>query len=149
MRCNKFVDAVVHCSYDTLKPPETGRYGSHSAFFMQPGAMTMMKQFEDFQKLGQGNVDTMMKAFGEWNKGWQAITAEVTDYSKRSFEDGTQTLEKLMSAKSLEQAMEIQTSFVKRSYDEYMHQWSKIGGMYAEFAKEAYRPIEKAMQGMR
>jgi len=109
----------------------------------------MMKQFDDFQKLGQGNVDTMMKAFGEWNKGWQAITAEVTDYSKRSFEDGTQTLEKLMSAKSLEQAMEIQTSFVKRSYDEYMHQWSKIGGMYAEFAKEAYRPLEKAMQGMR
>lgn len=109
----------------------------------------MMKQFEDFQKLGQGNVDTMMKAFGEWNKGWQAITAEVTDYSKRSFEDSTQTMEKLMSAKSLEQAMEIQTSFVKRSYDEYMHQWSKIGGMYAEFAKEAYRPLEKAMQGMR
>ena len=109
----------------------------------------MMKQFEDFQKLGQGNVDTMMKAFGEWNKGWQAISAEVTDYSKRSFEDSTQTLEKLMSAKSLEQAMEIQTSFVKRSYDEYMHQWSKIGGMYAEFAKEAYRPLEKAMQGMR
>ncbi len=109
----------------------------------------MMKQFEDFQKLGQGNVDTMMKAFGEWNKGWQAITAEVTDYSKRSFEDSTQTLEKLMSAKSLEQAMEIQTSFAKRSYDEYMQQWSKIGGMYAEFAKEAYRPLEKAMQGMR
>ena len=109
----------------------------------------MMKQFEDFQKLGQGNVDTMMKAFGEWNKGLQAITAEVTDYSKRSFEDSTQTLEKLMSAKSLEQAMEIQTSFAKRSYDEYMQQWSKIGGMYAEFAKEAYRPLEKAMQGMR
>lgn len=109
----------------------------------------MMKQFEDFQKLGQGNVDTMMKMFGEWNKGWQAISAEMTDYTKRSFEEGTQTLEKLMSAKSLEQAMEIQTSFVKRSYDEYMHQWSKIGGMYAEFAKEAYKPMEKAMQGLR
>ncbi len=109
----------------------------------------MMKQFEDFQKLGQGNVDTMMKMFGEWNKGWQAISAEMTDYTKRSFEEGTQTLEKLMSAKSLEQAMEIQTSFVKRSYDEYMHQWSKIGGMYAESAKEAYKPMEKAMQGLR
>jgi hypothetical protein len=108
-----------------------------------------MKQFEDFQKLGQGNVDTMMKAFGEWNKGWQAIAAEMTDYTKRSFEDGTQTLEKLMSAKSLEQAMEIQQSYVKRSYDEYMHQLTKIGGMYTEFAKEAYRPMERAMQGLR
>jgi hypothetical protein len=109
----------------------------------------MMKQFEDFQKLGQGNVDSMMKAFGEWNKSWQAIAAEMTDYSKRSFEEGSQTLEKLMSAKSVEQAVEIQTTYVKRSYDEYMHQMSKIGGMYAEIAKEAYRPFERALQANR
>jgi hypothetical protein len=109
----------------------------------------MMKPFEDFQKLGQGNVDTMMKAFGDWSKGWQAIAAEMTDYSKRSFEDSSHTLEKLMSAKSPEQAMEIQTTYAKRAYDEYMHQWSKIGGMYAELAKEAYRPFERVLQNGR
>ena len=63
-----------------------------------------------------------MKMFGEWNKGWQAIAAEITDYMKRSFEDSTQTMEKLMSAKSIEQALEIQTSYAKRAYEEYMHQ---------------------------
>jgi hypothetical protein len=26
-----------------------------------------------------------------------------------------------------------------------MHQMSKLGGMYAELAKEAYKPVEKAM----
>ena len=109
----------------------------------------MNKQFEDLQKLSQGNVDSMMKLFGEWNKGWQAISAEMTDYSKRSFEDSAQTVEKLMTAKSVEQAVEIQTSFVKRSYEDYMQQFSKLGGMYAEFAKEAFRPVERAMQGMR
>ena len=109
----------------------------------------MNKQFEDLQKLGQGNVDTMMKLFGEWKKGWQAIAAEMTDYTKRSFEESTQTVEKLMTAKSVEQAVEIQSSFVKRNYEEYMQQMSKIGGMYAEFAKEAYRPVERAMQGLR
>ncbi|MFM9939137.1 MAG: phasin family protein [Hyphomicrobiaceae bacterium] len=106
----------------------------------------MNKQFEDFQKLGQGNVDSLMKLFGEWNKGWQAITAEMTDYTKRSFEDGAQTVEKLMTAKSMEQALEIQTNFAKRSYEDYMQQLSKIGSMYAEFAKEAYRPMETAFQ---
>ena len=109
----------------------------------------MNKQFEDFQKLGQGNVENAMKMFGEWNKGWQAIAAEMTDYTKRSFEEGTQTVEKLMTAKSVEQAVEIQSNFVKRSYEDYMQQISKIGSMYAEFAKEAYRPMEKALQGGR
>ena len=141
----------------------------------------MIKNFDDFQKLGQQNVDTAMKAFGEWNKGWQAIAAEITDYTKKSFEEGTATFEKLASAKSveqaiaaemtdytkrsfeestatfeklltaksLEQAIEIQSGFAKRAYDGYMHQVSKIGGMYAELAKEAYKPVEKALQNGR
>ena len=111
--------------------------------------MIQMKNLEDFQKLGQHNVDTAMKLFGEWNKGWQAIAAEMTDYTKRSFEEGTATFEKLLSAKSVEQAVEIQSGFAKRAYDGYMHQLSKIGGMYAELAKEAYKPVEKALQNGR
>jgi hypothetical protein len=109
----------------------------------------MLKNFEDLQKLGQTNVDTAMKVFGEWNKGWQTIAAEMTDYTKRSFEEGTATLEKLLSAKSFEQAVEIQTGYAKRTYDEYMHQMSKIGGLYAELAKEAYKPVEKVLQSVR
>ncbi|HEU4379120.1 MAG TPA: phasin family protein [Hyphomicrobiaceae bacterium] len=109
----------------------------------------MIKNFEDIQKLSQTNMDTVMKAFGEWNKGWQAIAAEMTDYTKKSFEEGTATFEKLASAKSVEQAIEIQTGYAKRAYDGYMHQMSKIGGMYAELAKEAYKPVEKVLQNGR
>ena len=80
----------------------------------------MIKNFnlEDMQKISQTNMDTAMKAFGDWNKGWQAIAAEVSDYTKRSFEDGTATFEKLLGAKSMEQAFEIQTNYAKRAYDE-------------------------------
>lgn len=109
----------------------------------------MIKNFEDFQKLGQQNVDAAMKVLGEWNKGWQTIAAEMTDYTKRSFEEGTATVEKLLAAKSFEQAIEIQTGYAKRAYDDYMHQVSKIGGLYAELAKEAYKPVEKALQSAR
>ena len=59
------------------------------------------------------------------------------------------TVEKLLSAKSFEQAVEIQTGYAKRAYDEYMHQMSKIGGLYAGLAKEAYKPVEKALQSVR
>lgn len=109
----------------------------------------MVKPFEDMQKMNQAGIDTAMKLMGEWGKSWQAIAAEMTDYSKRSFEDGTQTLEKLMSAKSMEQAFEIQSSYAKRAYDDYMHQMTKLGTMYSELAKEAYRPMERVMQAGR
>jgi hypothetical protein len=106
----------------------------------------MIKNFEDIQKLSQTNVDSAMKVFGEWNKNWQAIAAEMSDYTKRSFEESSSVLEKLMSSKSVEQAVEIQTTYAKRAYDDYMQQVSKIGGMYASMAKEAYKPVEKLLQ---
>ncbi len=96
----------------------------------------------DVQKLGQENLDRAMRLLGDWNRNWQAIAAEMTDYSKRSFEQSTKTLEKLLAAKSMEQAIEIQTSYAKRAYDEYMQQMNKLGGMYANLAKEAYKPLD-------
>lgn len=109
----------------------------------------MTNNFQDFQKFGQANVDTALKFFGDWNKGWQAIAAELTDYSKRAFEEGTATFEKLAAAKSLEQAFEIQSSFAKRAYDDYIHQLTKIGSLYTNIAKDAYKPVEKVFQNGR
>jgi len=109
----------------------------------------MIRNFEEMQKFSQTNMDSAMRVFGEWNKGWQAIAAEMGDYTKRAFEDGTNTFEKLMASKSLEQAFEIQTSFAKRAYDDYMQQMNKIGSMYASLAKEAYKPVERMMQNGR
>jgi hypothetical protein len=106
----------------------------------------MIKNFDDIQKLSQVNMDNAMKLVGEWNKSWQAIAAEMTDYTKRSVEDGTSTFEKLMGAKSLEQAFEIQSTYAKRAYEDYMHQMSKIGGMYTSLAKDAYKPAERMIQ---
>jgi hypothetical protein len=101
---------------------------------------------QDAQKVGQANVDNSMKFFAEWQKNMQTFASELTNYQKRAFEDSTQTFEKLLGVKSVDQAMEIQTAFAKRAYDEYMQQVTKIGGMFTEQAKEAYKPLERAMQ---
>jgi hypothetical protein len=109
----------------------------------------MMKNFDDVQKLGQANMETAMTMFGEWTKGWQTVAADMTDYTKRSFEDGTQTFEKLLGAKSIEQAMEIQTSYAKRAYEDYVAHMTKVGGLYTGIAKDAYRPVERVMKNGR
>jgi hypothetical protein len=80
----------------------------------------MLKNFEDFQKLGKENVDTCMKQFGTVSKGWQAIAAEFADYSKKSFEHGSAALESLLGAKSLEKAIEIQSDYVKTAYEGFV-----------------------------
>jgi hypothetical protein len=112
----------------------------------EQGVNKMINAFDDVQKFGQTNVDSAMKAWGEWNRNWQAIAAEMGEYSKRSLEDGTATFQKLIGAKTLDQAFEIQSNYARRAYEQYFQEMNKIGGMYAGIAKDAMKPVERMMQ---
>ena len=76
------------------------------------------------------------------SKGWQSIAVEATEYSKKSFETGSAAIEKLVSAKSLEKAIEIQTDFAKQAYEGFVAEATKIGELYAELYKDTYKPFE-------
>ena len=102
----------------------------------------MIKTFEDLQQAGKDNVDTALKSFGALSKGTQAIAVEVVDYSKKAFEDGSAALEKLFGVKSLDKAIEIQSEYAKTAYEGFVAKASKIGELYADIAKETYKPYE-------
>ena len=108
----------------------------------------MTEQFktgEQFQKVGKEGFDAVVRAYGEANKGYQAIAAEVADYSKTAFEDASRAFQQLVSAKSAEQAFEIQSQYAKKSYDAYIAQVSKLGEMWVDLARETYKPVERAI----
>ena len=73
---------------------------------------------DPMQKFGKQGMDMAMTAFGAWTKNAQAIATEVADYSKKSFEDSAAAFEKLVGAKSFEKAMEVQTEYLRSSYEE-------------------------------
>jgi len=102
----------------------------------------MIKNMEDVQKMGKDNMDATMKSIGMMSKASQAIAAEVADYSKKSFEDGTKVMEKLLGAKSIDKAMEIQTDYAKTAYEGFVAQATKMGELFTELAKETYKPFE-------
>jgi len=99
---------------------------------------------DQVQRAGKDGFDAAVSSFGEVNKGFQAIAAEITDYSKKAFEDSTRAFEQLIGAKSIEQAIEIQSQYAKKAYDTYVAEMSKLGEMYVGLAKDAYKPVEVA-----
>ena len=102
----------------------------------------MVQQFDQFQRLGQDNMDAALKTFGAVSKAAQAIAVETADYAKKAFEQGTATFEKLAGAKSLDKAMEIHSDYLKTSYEGFVAQSTKLGELYAGVAKEAFKPLE-------
>jgi hypothetical protein len=106
----------------------------------------IQKATEDFQKTSKESYEALARSYGELNKGLQVIGTRMTDYSKQAFEDATRTFEKLLGAKSLEHAVEIQSQYVKKAYESWVAEATKIGEMYAAVARDAYKPVEAAVK---
>lgn len=104
------------------------------------------KAGKDFQKVSKENYDTALRTYGEAQRGIQEIGTHFTDYSKQAFADASSTFEKLVGAKSLEHAVEIQSQYTKKAYESWVAEVTKIGEMYASVARDAYKPVEKAVQ---
>ena len=102
----------------------------------------MIKNIEDVQKMSKDSMDATMKSLGTLSKATQAIATEVADYSKKSFEDASAAAERLLGAKSLEKAIEIQTDYAKTAYEGFVAGATRIGELYADLTKESYKPFE-------
>jgi len=102
----------------------------------------MVKNFDEMQKLRQENANATMKPFVVISNGVQAITTEVADYSKKSFEEVTLAFEQLLGAKSVEKAIELQHVYFKNAYEGFVTQTTKIGALYANLVKETCKPFE-------
>ena len=99
---------------------------------------------EEYQRMSKEGLDAATRSFGEMNKGFQALAAEMTGYSKRTFDDVFHAWEQLLSAKSVEQMIEIQSQYAKKAYDTHMSEMSKLGEMCVAIARNTAKPVEQA-----
>jgi hypothetical protein len=113
---------------------------------VQEGAQ---KYGREFQKAAETGVEAASRSFGEANKGFQTLAAEMMHYSKAAFDDAIRTWGELIGVKSLEQAMAIQSDYAKRVYENHMAELSKLGEMCMGMMRDASKPVEDASRKFR
>jgi phasin family protein len=102
----------------------------------------MFKNMEDLQKYSKEQMESASAATAAVTKGVQQIAAEASEFSKKSIETSSAFVEKLLGAKSLDSAVQIQTDYAKSSYKTFVAQATKFGELYTSLAKEAFKPVE-------
>jgi hypothetical protein len=102
----------------------------------------MLQSFTQIQKFGLDNLDATVKALGAFSSNSQTIAAETADFARKSFEQTSATVEKLLGVQTLDKAVEIQTAFVKGAYDSFVSQTTKMGALYSNLATETLKPFE-------
>jgi hypothetical protein len=72
----------------------------------------------------------------------QAIAAETADYSRKSFEEGSAMLQKLLDAKSPENAIDVQTAYAKTACEAFAAQATRMGELFVNLSRpfESFAP---------
>jgi hypothetical protein len=103
----------------------------------------------EYQKAAESGFEAASQSFREVNRGFQAMAAELTDFSKRTWEDGIQAWEQLLHVRHFGDVVEVQTRYAQRAYDAYMSEISKVGEIYLGAARNASKPGEEPSKGVR
>jgi len=102
----------------------------------------MAINFEDYQKASKEQMDAIQASAAEVSKHLQAIAAESTDYAKKALEHNSAFVEKLLGVTKFEDAVALQQDYAKAAYEGFVAQTTKIGELYSNVAKEAWKPVE-------
>lgn len=134
---------MVHCTYQGRAARSgTRRLSDTRDRDGTSGAGTTMMQFDQMQKWTRDGMDVAMRSFGAVSTGAQAAAAQTSDYAKRSFEQGGEAVERLMGARSLDAALQVQAEFLRASCQGLVTQATKMGELASSTAKEAFAPVE-------
>lgn len=103
----------------------------------------MATDFPGIPVSGANPFEAVIEATASSAKGLQAITTEMTDYSKKSFEKSRAHFEKLIGVKNINEAVQLQSDFARSAYADFVAEAARIGGLYSDLAKVAFTPSKK------
>ena len=101
-----------------------------------------MSNVEQLQQNAQQQSDAAMASANTLAASVQAITAAYSDYTKKALADGSEFMTKLAGLKTPTDVMALQSEYAKTAYESFVAEAKKITELYADLAKQAYKPLE-------
>ena len=104
--------------------------------------------FADINSHSKRNLEAVVASVTAATKGAETLGAQVTAFSKKAAEDHMAATKTLTSAKSLQEAVEFQTSYAKTFLDAYLAEMNKWSDIVSGSVKESMRPINERVSAV-
>ena len=101
-----------------------------------------MFNFDEMQKFGKDAVEATVQSMGTASRGAQTVATEAAEFARKSFEQGAAAMERLMNARSVERAVEVQSQYVQNVFEGAMAQGTKMNELVADLTKQSMKPVE-------
>ena len=89
------------------------------------------------------NLEAVVASVTAATKGAEALGAQAMAYSKKAVEDQVAAAKNLAGAKSVQEVVELQTSYAKFAMECYIAEMNKASETVAASVKESFQPINE------
>jgi phasin family protein len=104
--------------------------------------------FADMNSHSKRNLEAVVASVTAATKGAESLGAQLTAFSKKAAEDHMAATKTLTSAKSLQEAVELQTTYAKSFLDAYLSEMNKWSETVSGSVKESMRPINERVSAV-
>ena len=131
-------------SKTTTQSAETIDTALHSgAEAMKDGFEKAVKGYDQFMTFGKDNAEAVVKSANMAGKGMETFNSELFSYTRKSIEDSMAAAKAIMGAKSVDEAIQLQSEFSKAAFETYVDELAKFGDMALAVAKGAAEPLQQ------
>lgn len=107
------------------------------------GVEKSLAQLNDLNAHSKKNLEAIVASVTAATRGAETLGAHAIAYSKKSLEDQVAAAKALAGAKSVQEAVELQTTWAKTAMETYMAEFNKVSELVASSVKEAAKPINE------
>lgn len=108
---------------------------------VEKASVNALKTYEDLSKFSKENLDAYVAAGTTVAKGFETISKAWVAFTQETFEAGAQVAKALLSAKTLREAVDVQTDFAKTTFDKLVAEGTKVSEISVKVANEAAEPL--------
>lgn len=92
---------------------------------------------------GKQNLEALVASAAAAQKGAEALSAQGVAYSKKTWEDGVAAAQSLAAARSIQELIELQTSWAKSATEFYLAEVTKATDTLTASVKDSFKPINE------
>ena len=109
------------------------------------GMKTMINSTVDFATIGKENLEAFTMSSKIWMAGVQDLSKQFAATAKASLEESVATFKALSSVKSVQEAIELQSSYSKTAIAKAMAESTKLTEASMKLTEQALAPITARM----
>jgi len=92
---------------------------------------------------GKQNLEAMVASAAAAQKGVEALSAQSVAFTKKSWEDGVAAAKSMSQARSIQELLELQTTWAKSATEAYLAEVTRATDVVTASVKNTFQPINE------